>query len=125
MAFNHYSTPDQAKEPVTYLLHFDRALGGRAWHYCGKTCNLERRVMLHRTGQSHAKIMRAAYKAKIGFTLARTWPGLEQERRLKDSHDLARYCPICHQQKLAEQLLPVPLAAIRATQESLQSVLPM
>ena len=125
MAFNYYSTPDQAKEPVTYLLHFDRALGGRAWHYCGKTTNLERRVMLHRTGQSQAKIMLAAYKARIDFTIARTWPGLERERQLKNTHNLAKYCPICRANKLAAQLLPVPLAAIRATQESLQAILPM
>lgn len=83
---------------AVYLLHFDRPLH-HAKHYIGFTRDLETRIALHRkpNGSSHHALMRAVYRAGIGFTVARVWPDgdRELERKLKARKSAPRLCPIC------------------------------
>jgi predicted GIY-YIG superfamily endonuclease len=84
---------------MVYLLHFNRKLH-HAGHYLGATANLDRRIRQHRGGTSSACLMRAIYKAGIGFELVRTWTGdFELERQLKRRKNNSKLCPICQNGK--------------------------
>lgn len=127
----HTTSDSQAQgKYVVYLIHFSQPLAHSS-HYAGMTTNLNNRLNLHLMGRSGSHIMRAVYLARIPWQLARTWQTDNSlfERQLKDSHNLARYCPVCRKERimsrLAEQLYPVPLASIFKTEQDLQLVLPM
>jgi predicted GIY-YIG superfamily endonuclease len=83
-----------------YLLHFTTPLK-HAQHYCGHTPNgVDDRLALHRAGNG-ARIVRALMLAGGDFNLARTWEydtaheARIHERRMKTTHHLDYYCPIC------------------------------
>lgn len=81
---------------TTYLLHFDRPYQ-HARHYAGFARDLDKRLKLHRTGQSNCKLMRAVYEAGIGFKVARIWPNTTYafERRVHGLV-LSHICPMCN-----------------------------
>lgn len=80
---------------TVYLLHFDKPYK-HAQHYIGYTDNLVWRLHLHFIGRG-ARLLEVVHDAGIGWTLARTWEGDRHlERRLKDRHGAARFCPICN-----------------------------
>lgn len=90
---------------TVYLIHFDRPLGdldnprGQAHHYLGYTQDLDARLERHRSGNG-ARLMEVVSEAGIGWKLVRTWRGgRELERKLKDSHNSPRLCPICRGEK--------------------------
>jgi len=86
--------------PSTYLLHFSRKLA-HAQHYAGYTpADVQERLRKHRAGTGSC-LCRAVAGLGIRIRLAQTWThdtnyeARVHERRLKDTHNLARYCPIC------------------------------
>ncbi len=82
---------------TVYLIHFDRPYF-HARHYCGWTGrDLYERIEEHALGKREAaRLMQIIVEADIGWTVVRTWTGTRAlERRLKDSHHLSRYCPVC------------------------------
>lgn len=84
---------------AVYLLHFDSPLH-HARHYLGGTKDLEQRLAAHRAGTSGVKIMDAAHRAGITFTLARVWDGgFQLERQFKRRKANSRLCPICAKER--------------------------
>lgn len=86
--------------PHVYLLHFDKSLH-HAQHYCGWTSNgVEARLGTHLSGRG-AKLVKAAVEAGLQVVVARSWQygnwqeARQQERRLKNTHNLPSYCPVC------------------------------
>jgi hypothetical protein len=91
---------------LVYLLHFDRPIGdtsnprGFAAHYTGWTLDLPARLAAHAAGRG-ARLMEVVGEARIGWQLARVWPGTRtRERSLKGSGGAARRCPICQLTRL-------------------------
>jgi predicted GIY-YIG superfamily endonuclease len=88
--------------PTTYLICWAHQPIGNpqnrramAAHYAGSTDYLARRLRQHRRGNG-AAIMRAVSERGIPWFVVRTWPGGRRtERRIKRSHQLRRYCPMC------------------------------
>ena len=81
---------------VIYLLHFSRPFK-HARHYVGFTSDLTARLSAHNKGQG-ARLLQVAIEAGITFQLARTWKGTRRdERRIKNSKNAPRLCPICNQ----------------------------
>ncbi len=82
---------------TVYLLCFDRPLA-HARHYLGFTESDDptARIEHHRKGTG-AKLCAAASERGIELRLVRVWVGAtrKEERRIKDQHQAARYCPIC------------------------------
>ena len=78
-----------------YLLHFERPYK-HARHYLGYSKDIEGRLEEHRKGCG-ARLLFIIKEAGIGFVLARVWKGKSRkwERKLKDSHNVPRYCPLC------------------------------
>lgn len=87
--------------PVVYLLHADKRLGGprhTAAHYCGYSERLAGRIWHHRNGTSGVPIVAAFVAIGAKLDLVRVWTGGSRtlERSIKNSHNLARYCPVCN-----------------------------
>ena len=80
---------------TVYLLHFDTPLG-HAKHYTGWSANLSLRLAEHAAGHG-ARLTEVVAAAGIGWTLARTWPGVTRtyERKLKNQGGASRRCPLC------------------------------
>ena len=79
---------------TVYLIHFDRPYR-HARHYTGWTTDLEARLALHLKGQG-ARLMAVIKAERIGWQLARTWPGGRQrERQIKRQGGASRVCPLC------------------------------
>lgn len=80
---------------TVYLLHFDRPFR-HARHYIGWAKDLDHRIGEHERGQG-ARLVAAAKRAGIGFTVARVWPDstIRDERRLKKARCAPNYCPLC------------------------------
>ena len=102
-----------------YLLHFDTPFG-HAKHYTGWAANLIGRINHHANGTG-ARLTQVVVEAGIGFSLARTWCGVDRnfERSLKNRGGAARHCPICQHKVTPAQVphfgpLPAPVAALAA-----------
>jgi len=86
---------------AVYLIHFGGKLGNEkhsAQHYCGYTNgSVTDRVQRHIRGNGSA-ICRAASKRNLAFYIVRIWRegNRELEKKLKASHNLKRYCPLCN-----------------------------
>lgn len=81
-----------------YLLHFDKPYR-HARHYIGYTTNLDQRLAMHAAGRG-ARLMTVIHAAGIHWTVAWVRVGdRELERRLKNRHGAARFCPICNHGK--------------------------
>lgn len=72
-----------------------------ARHYCGWTPNgVEERFKTHLAGNG-AKLVKAVVEAGDKVEVARVWEcedwriAREQERRMKRTHHLESYCPVC------------------------------
>ena len=84
-----------------YLLHFDKKVAGHAGHYCGYTPNgVQKRLDQHLAGNG-ARLVQAAVTIGSRVTIAEEWhhddpyAAREQERKMKRSHNLPRYCRLC------------------------------
>lgn len=105
-----------------YLLCFPGGLhvtGNRyASHYLGWTeREIEARVSEHLRGQG-SPMVRAAVNAGFNVEIVRTWENVtrNQERRVKDSKNLARYCPRCVA-KTGRNLADIPPTSVCATDD--------
>ena len=80
---------------TVYLLHFTRRYQ-HAGHYLGFSTDLAARLAEHAAGHG-ARLTQVVKDAGIGWTLTRVWPEATrgQERRLKNQHGAARFCPTC------------------------------
>jgi len=78
-----------------YLIHLERKLS-HAQHYCGYSSDIPARFDAHMEGRG-SPMLRACLAVGIGFEIVRCWLGASRsfERRLKNSHQLRRYCPVC------------------------------
>jgi hypothetical protein len=82
---------------TVYLLHFDRPISPNhtTQHYLGWTSYLPARALAHLFGRG-ARLTQVAHERKIGFVIARVWPGDRwYERKLKRQKNGPRLCPIC------------------------------
>ncbi len=88
---------------TVYIIHFSRAISGRVKHYIGFANNLEGRLQHHRNG-SGARLTQVAAERGIEMILARTFAGADRsfERRLKNTKNAARYCPLCSGKRARE-----------------------
>jgi hypothetical protein len=87
------------KQPVVYLLHFDR----RRYQHAAQhwTENLAARLARHAVGDG-ARLLAVVHQAGISWQLARVWPGpRERERQLKRQGGASRHCPLCKRLQLA------------------------
>ena len=87
-----------------YLLHFANPLY-HARHYCGWTPNgVEQRLATHLSGNG-AKLVKAVVANGSAVVVARIWEcsnwqeARQQERRMKNTHNLPSYCPVCRRLK--------------------------
>lgn len=85
-----------------YLIHFNEKIGPKgnprstAQHYIGWTSDLDKRLVRHQAGQG-SSIMRFVEQSGISWQLVQTWQGTrDDERRLKNQKNAARYCAICN-----------------------------
>lgn len=78
-----------------YLIHFNRPYK-HARHYLGYADNLDGRIKHHREGNG-ANFMRVVTEAGISWDVSRVWEGegRDFERKLKNGHNVAHYCPVC------------------------------
>ena len=91
---------------AVYILHLDTPLDqgpdprtGKpraAKHYVGFAERLQERLEQHAKGHG-ARMMQVCWERGIGFQLARVFEqsGRTFERKLKNTNNVARYCPIC------------------------------
>lgn len=88
--------PDNYPFEVVYLIHFDQAIGGRAWHYMGWTSDLRSRIERHDSGNGSA-LMAEVGRLSINWLVVRLWSGDRNlERRLKNRKKHATLCPLCN-----------------------------
>lgn len=85
-----------------YLLHLDQPLA-HARHYTGWSTHLEDRLEHHANGTG-ARFTQVLRERGITWQLARVWDGADRrfERRLKNTKNVRRYCPICEGEKRRE-----------------------
>ena len=110
-----------SRTSTIYVLHFEPAyeapIGttGRvktAGHYIGSCSGaVADRVAQHTAGRG-SPLVRAAIAAGCEVVLAATMPGgRDDERRVKQGHHHARYCPLCTERPAVRP--PVPRAVYR------------
>lgn len=94
-----------------YVLHFTQSVS-HARHYIGWTVEggLERRIQEHRSGGAKASpLVRALIERGGDFHVAAVLPGDRfMERRMKNSKNGSRWCPICkgtHASQIADLLV--------------------
>ncbi len=85
---------------AVYLLHFSRPISPdhTCQHYIGWAESWPDRVATHRIGgDDAARLCQVAKERGIDFVVARIWPDGDRqlERRLKNRHGAARFCPVC------------------------------
>lgn len=85
---------------AVYILHFDSAYH-HARHYVGYTKDIDQRLAQHKAGRG-ARLMQVITEAGIGFQVAKIWKSKTRkfERYIKNSHNTARFCPICQKNKI-------------------------
>lgn len=90
---------------MVYLLHFDKPVGGRAWHYTGYCADdgLEARLVRHKSGNG-ARILAAAVQQGVAWVVAATFTGYRDiEKQLKMKKHASRFCPICKKEKHVQE----------------------
>jgi predicted GIY-YIG superfamily endonuclease len=67
----------------------------------GWSRQLDRRLAHHAAGTG-ANFLRVVREAGLTWTLARVWEGQDRafERKLKDTHRVRIYCPLCAKEKV-------------------------
>lgn len=105
-----------------YLLCFNRPISDKhASHYLGYADrDTERRIAQHRRGRAGAAFTTEAYRQGIPFVVANVWPdlGKEDERRIKQSKNHARYCRVCSGR---EWTMPRPRRVRHARKSTLEA----
>lgn len=100
------SSSDYLYQLMVYIIHFDKPFK-HALHYIGycKDELFEKRMEHHRKGTG-ARLLNAVNKAGIGWSVVRTWPGEDGnfERKLKNASHSKRHCPICKENKNADNI---------------------
>ncbi|MBI3942959.1 MAG: GIY-YIG nuclease family protein [Chloroflexi bacterium] len=82
-----------------YILHFDRKYQ-HSQHYVGYTKDIDRRMAQHRRGWSlGTRYLMAVKEAGIGWFVTVFDGGRDLERKIKRSHNTARYCPVCQAER--------------------------
>jgi predicted GIY-YIG superfamily endonuclease len=86
---------------IVYTIHLAKPVGpadrgprNTARHYTGWTSNLESRIAEHRAGVG-SKLLAAANRLGIAWTVAKTEPGTRARERQLKNHGAARRCPEC------------------------------
>ncbi len=79
-----------------YLIHFLTPYK-HARHYTGYANDIDDRLKHHAAGQG-ARLMEVIKENNINWVCVRRWPGATRndERKLKNSHQMPRLCPICN-----------------------------
>lgn len=85
---------------AVYLIHFTHPISPNhtCQHYIGWAPHWPTRIMEHRAGGSDAaRLCQVAKERGIDFVVARIWADGDRalERRLKNRHGAARFCPVC------------------------------
>jgi predicted GIY-YIG superfamily endonuclease len=81
---------------MVYLIHLDEKYK-HAQHYTGfAKRDAGERLETHRSGNG-SKFLAAVNRAGIGYVISRIWEneGRTFERKIKNSKNVKRYCPIC------------------------------
>ena len=88
--------PDKTKGYV-YIIHLARPLrGSKSRHYVGFSTQPDKRLWHHRNN-SGSKFLREANRQGIPYALVVLQTGTKRdERRLKNTHNTAKYCPCCN-----------------------------
>jgi predicted GIY-YIG superfamily endonuclease len=91
--------PDKSKGYV-YIIHLARPLAGsKARHYVGFSTQPDKRLWHHRNNTG-SKFLREANRQGIPYCLVVLQTGTKRdERRLKKTHNTAKYCPCCNTNK--------------------------
>lgn len=84
---------------AVYILHLDTPLA-HAKHYVGYSTSprtLEARIEHHRAGTAGARFTQVLHERGITFQVARVFEEADAifERQLKNTKNVARYCPLC------------------------------
>lgn len=91
---------------TVYILHLDAPLAQgpdprtvrprAAGHYTGYAARLQERLEHHAQGTG-ARFTQVCVERGITFQLARVFDGADRafERKLKNTKNVARYCPLC------------------------------
>ena len=82
-----------------YLIHLSRPYRHSS-HYVGWSKDLDRRLAHHAYGTG-ARFLAVVREAGITWQLARVWDDADKtfERRLKNTHSVRDYCPVCSGEK--------------------------
>lgn len=88
--------PDNTKGYV-YIIHLARPLAGsKSRHYVGFSKHPDKRLWHHRNGTG-SHFLREANRQGIPYALVVLQTGTKRdERRLKNTHNTAKYCPCCN-----------------------------
>jgi predicted GIY-YIG superfamily endonuclease len=91
---------------MVYLIHFHTKFW-HAQHYIGY-CDVDRfmtRMSLHLAGKG-SKLIRAINKVGIKWNCVRVWMDATRtdERRFKNYHKIARYCPVCSSKEQSPEI---------------------
>ena len=88
--------PDNTKGFI-YIIHLAKPLAGSlSRHYVGFSKQVEKRLFHHRKGTG-SNFLREANRQGIAYCLVVIFAGTKRdERRLKNTHNTAKYCPCCN-----------------------------
>lgn len=81
-----------------YLIHFEKPLH-HARHYIGYSSDIAERVYMHRLGKG-ARLMEVLEELSMKWWVVKVWEGETRafERRLKNRHGAAPFCPECQRE---------------------------
>ena len=99
--------PDNTKGFV-YIIHLAKSLAGsNSRHYVGFSRQVEKRLYHHRKGTG-SNFLREANRQGIPYALVVIFAGTKRdERKLKNTHNTAKYCPCCNPDKPRKYASPV------------------
>lgn len=80
-----------------YIIHLARPLSGsNSRHYVGFSKHVHKRLYHHRKGTG-SNFLREANRQGIPYCLVSIQTGTKRdERRIKNTHNTAKYCPCCN-----------------------------
>ena len=83
-----------------YLIHFDQKLK-HAGHYIGFANQVDKRLAHHKNGTG-ARILKVCNDLGITYGIVKVWEGKDRlfERKLKNSKNAPRLCPVCNPQEV-------------------------
>ena len=92
-----YSVYADSTKGYVYIIHLARPLAGSlSRHYVGFSKYPDKRLWHHRHNTG-AKYLREANRQGIPYAMVMLQTGTKRdERRLKNTHNTAKYCPCCN-----------------------------